>query len=127
MIVGFDVCHDTTDKGKSYGAMVASLNKSLSRYFSAVSAHTSGEELSSHLAANMTMNARNIDTACAFSVLKALQIVLISTISDTIESEVLLQSLSKCARARINTSLSGLRKSSVRQDTGAMPPLPGRS
>nr|CAD7263547.1 unnamed protein product [Timema shepardi] len=54
MIVGFDVCHDTTDKGKSYGAMVASLNKSLSRYFSAVSAHTSGEELSSHLAANMT-------------------------------------------------------------------------
>lgn len=54
MVVGFDVCHDTTDKNKSYGAMVASLDKHMSRYFSAVTAHTSGQELSTNLALTMT-------------------------------------------------------------------------
>ncbi|XP_015112810.1 piwi-like protein Siwi [Diachasma alloeum] len=53
MVVGYDACHDTNKRGTDFGAMVASLDKKLSRYFSAVSAHTSGEELSSHLATNM--------------------------------------------------------------------------
>ncbi|XP_063994744.1 piwi-like protein Siwi [Diachasmimorpha longicaudata] len=53
MVVGYDVCHDTNKRGTDFGAMVASLDAKLSRYFSAVSAHTSGEELSSHLATNM--------------------------------------------------------------------------
>uniref|UniRef100_A0A1B6F8K3 Piwi domain-containing protein n=2 Tax=Cuerna arida TaxID=1464854 RepID=A0A1B6F8K3_9HEMI len=53
MVVGFDVCHDARSKGKSYGAMVASLNKPMSRYFSAVSHHTTGEELSNDLALNV--------------------------------------------------------------------------
>ncbi|XP_015122024.1 piwi-like protein Siwi [Diachasma alloeum] len=53
MVVGYDVCHDTNKKGTDFGAMVASLDKKLSRYFSAVSAHTTGEELSNHLAVNM--------------------------------------------------------------------------
>lgn len=52
MVIGFDVCHDAKAKGKSYGAMVASLNKPMSRYFSAVSHHGSGEELSNDLAIN---------------------------------------------------------------------------
>ncbi|XP_063230017.1 piwi-like protein Siwi [Bacillus rossius redtenbacheri] len=54
MVIGYDVCHDTGSKGKSYGALVASLDKTFGRYFSTVSAHTSGEELSAHLAVNIT-------------------------------------------------------------------------
>ncbi|KDR10248.1 Protein piwi, partial [Zootermopsis nevadensis] len=51
MVVGFDVYHDTTPRGgNSYGAFVASLNKTFSQYFSAVSAHTPGQELSNDMA-----------------------------------------------------------------------------
>ncbi|XP_011300056.1 protein aubergine [Fopius arisanus] len=53
MVVGYDACHDTNKRETDFGAMVASLDRKLSRYFSAVSAHKSGEELSSHFAANM--------------------------------------------------------------------------
>ncbi|XP_031829627.1 aubergine [Nomia melanderi] len=53
MVVGFDVCHDPTDKSRDYGAMVASLDKNLTRYFSAVTAHTSGEELSNEFSVNL--------------------------------------------------------------------------
>ncbi|KAK4886012.1 hypothetical protein RN001_002283 [Aquatica leii] len=45
MVVGFDVCHDTSHKERSYGAMVASLNTMCTSYFSTVTAHTNGEEL----------------------------------------------------------------------------------
>ncbi|PBC29299.1 Protein piwi [Apis cerana cerana] len=44
--VGYDVCHDPADKSRDFGAMVASLDRSLTRYYSAVAAHTTGEELS---------------------------------------------------------------------------------
>lgn len=54
MVVGFDVCHDTSDKNKSFGAMVASLDKAMSRYFSSVTPHSSGQELSTNLALSMT-------------------------------------------------------------------------
>ncbi|XP_046398366.1 piwi-like protein Siwi [Ischnura elegans] len=53
MVVGFDVCHDTTNRSKSYGALVASLDDGLTRYFSAVSEHTTGEELSNDIGANL--------------------------------------------------------------------------
>jgi aubergine-like protein len=53
MVVGFDVCHDTRNKSNSYAALVASLNKPLSRYFSTVAAHASGEELSNYLTASI--------------------------------------------------------------------------
>lgn len=53
MVIGFDVCHDSKDKQKSFGAIVASLNKQLTRYFSAVSSHPSGEELSNDIALNI--------------------------------------------------------------------------
>lgn len=67
MVVGFDVCHDTTTRGKSYGALVASLDKPFSRYFSAVSAHTSGEELSNDLTLNMASELQ----VCSFNVFLA--------------------------------------------------------
>jgi aubergine-like protein len=53
MVVGFDVSHDTMNKSQSYGAMVASLNNNFSRYYSAVSANHSGEELSNDLSTNL--------------------------------------------------------------------------
>ncbi|XP_076679730.1 aubergine isoform X3 [Andrena cerasifolii] len=53
MVVGFDVCHDPNDKGRDFGALVASLDKSLTRYFSAVSSHSTGEELSNEFSINM--------------------------------------------------------------------------
>lgn len=53
MVIGFDVCHDTMNKGRSFGAMVASLDKHCTRHFSAASAHTNGEELSNDFALNI--------------------------------------------------------------------------
>lgn len=53
MVVGFDVCHDTANKSKSFGAMVASLDDRFSRYFSSVTPHSDGTELSSNFALNI--------------------------------------------------------------------------
>lgn len=53
MVVGFDVCHEPGSKTTSYGALVASLDKAMSRYFSAVSVHSSGEEVSNNIRAHM--------------------------------------------------------------------------
>lgn len=54
MTVGFDVCHDTRNKAISYGALVASMDlRTNCRYFSVVSSHSNGEELSNELATNM--------------------------------------------------------------------------
>ncbi|XP_001605719.1 piwi-like protein Siwi [Nasonia vitripennis] len=47
MVVGFDVCHD---KNGDFGALVASLDQNFARYYSAVSVHAAGEELSNHFA-----------------------------------------------------------------------------
>lgn len=54
MIIGFDVCHDSQNKNKSYGALVATLNDSHTSYFSCVEPHDSGEELSQHFAAGIS-------------------------------------------------------------------------
>lgn len=54
MTIGIDVSVDSRDKHRSYGALVASLNtKESAEYFSAVSVHSSGEELSAQLTLNM--------------------------------------------------------------------------
>lgn len=54
MTVGFDVCHDTKDKSKSFGALVATMDLTKKvEFFSTVSAHKNGEELSNDLALNM--------------------------------------------------------------------------
>ena len=55
MTIGFDVCHDSNDKSKSFGALVATMDlKKSAKYFSAVSAHKNGEELSNELTINVT-------------------------------------------------------------------------
>ncbi|XP_046396962.1 piwi-like protein Siwi isoform X2 [Ischnura elegans] len=53
MVIGFDVYHDTSQKGTSIGALVSSLDKQLSRYYSSVSFHRTGEELSNELPINV--------------------------------------------------------------------------
>ncbi|XP_059612414.1 protein aubergine-like [Phlebotomus argentipes] len=54
MTVGFDVTFDTNDKSKSYGAFVATMDlKQCNTYFSAVSQHRFGEEMSNFLLVNM--------------------------------------------------------------------------
>lgn len=61
LTIGFDVCHDTKDKSKSFGAMVATLdhdNRGTPRFFSAVSQHAHGEEISNYLPLN-TVKALN--------------------------------------------------------------------
>ncbi|XP_028164126.1 piwi-like protein Siwi [Ostrinia furnacalis] len=58
MVVGYDVCHDTRSKEKSFGAFVATLNQSMSQYYSTVNAHTSGEELSAHMGFNIASAVR---------------------------------------------------------------------
>lgn len=54
LIIGFDVCHDKQNKNKSYGALVASIDDDHSKYYSCVSEHVSGEELSNFFVSNMT-------------------------------------------------------------------------
>ncbi|XP_047364611.1 piwi-like protein Siwi [Vespa velutina] len=53
MVVGFDVCHDTNMKERDFGAVVATLDKNLTRYISAVSPHCNGEELSNDIASHI--------------------------------------------------------------------------
>ncbi|XP_033236349.1 protein aubergine-like [Drosophila pseudoobscura] len=55
MTVGFDVCHSSKNKNKSYGALVATMDmKSSNRYFSSVNEHMKGQELSDQMSMNMT-------------------------------------------------------------------------
>ncbi|EAT40149.1 AAEL008076-PA, partial [Aedes aegypti] len=61
MTIGFDVCHDTNDKSKSYGAMVATFdhdNRGTPKFFSTVSQHRHGEEICNYLPLN-TIKALN--------------------------------------------------------------------
>ncbi|XP_054737592.1 protein aubergine-like [Anastrepha obliqua] len=54
MTVGFDVCHSPREKTKSYGALVATMDlKSKPIYFSSVSEHVKGQELSNEIALRM--------------------------------------------------------------------------
>lgn len=59
MTFGFDVCHDARDKRKSYGALVATMDlKCSNKFFSAVSSHTNGEELTNELVQNINKAVR---------------------------------------------------------------------
>lgn len=54
MTVGFDVNHDTTNRNKSYGAFVASMDlKTSFKYYSAVSNHSNGAECSANVSNHM--------------------------------------------------------------------------
>lgn len=56
MICGYDTYHDSSRKGRSAGAFVASLNQSCTRWYSKVSFHAAGgwQELSNHMKFNFT-------------------------------------------------------------------------
>lgn len=53
MIVGYDACHDPRQKSRSYGAVVATYDKTQSHYFGTYTAHTKGEEMSNDFALNI--------------------------------------------------------------------------
>uniref|UniRef100_A0A2S2NF98 Protein piwi n=1 Tax=Schizaphis graminum TaxID=13262 RepID=A0A2S2NF98_SCHGA len=53
MIIGFDVYHDKQNKNKSYGALIATMNMSHSKFFSCVEPHQSGQEISSYFATSI--------------------------------------------------------------------------
>ncbi|XP_067125118.1 piwi-like protein 1 [Centruroides vittatus] len=56
MVIGFDTYHDSSRKGHSVGGFVASLNKSLTRWYSQVSFHQTGgwQEMSDTMSIHMT-------------------------------------------------------------------------
>lgn len=55
MTVGFDVCHSSKNKNQSYGALVATMDmKSSTRYYSSVTEHMKGQELSDQMSLKMT-------------------------------------------------------------------------
>uniref|UniRef100_A0A1A9WLY5 Piwi domain-containing protein n=1 Tax=Glossina brevipalpis TaxID=37001 RepID=A0A1A9WLY5_9MUSC len=55
MTVGFDVCHSAKDRNKSYGALVATMDLTAStRYYSTVTQHMKGQELSNEITMNLT-------------------------------------------------------------------------
>lgn len=54
MFAGFDVCHDTMDRSKSYGALVTTMDTKVNtKFFSAVNAHRNGEELSNQISVHL--------------------------------------------------------------------------
>lgn len=60
MTVGFDVCHSAKDSLKSYGALVATMDmKRSTSYFSAVTEHLKGQELSNEIVLNMNKALKN--------------------------------------------------------------------
>uniref|UniRef100_A0A182QKA2 Aubergine n=1 Tax=Anopheles farauti TaxID=69004 RepID=A0A182QKA2_9DIPT len=72
MIVGFDVCHDTRDKSKSYGALVATMyaTKHIEpKYFSVIERHERGEELSNFMASNIVKALRSYQSEFGTGVL----------------------------------------------------------
>ncbi|XP_063601294.1 piwi-like protein Siwi [Penaeus indicus] len=48
MVVGYDTYHDSARKGASWGAVVASFNKNLTRYYGQVLRHANQEELTAN-------------------------------------------------------------------------------
>lgn len=60
LVIGFDVTHDTNDRSKSYGAMVASLNpqEEGGQFFCCANSHKNGEQISNYLGANIIVALR---------------------------------------------------------------------
>lgn len=54
MVVGFDTYHDTTQRNKSVGGFVCSINADLTSWYSRVNYHTNNNEMSSAFKLNMT-------------------------------------------------------------------------
>ncbi|CAL1675441.1 unnamed protein product [Lasius platythorax] len=45
MAIGFDICHDSNTKGRDFLAMVATVDQTLTRYFSSITLYHNSEEL----------------------------------------------------------------------------------
>ncbi|XP_070167826.1 piwi-like protein Siwi [Polyergus mexicanus] len=45
MTIGFDICHDSNTKGRDFLAMVATVDQTLTRYYSSITLYHSSEEL----------------------------------------------------------------------------------
>lgn len=58
MICGYDTYHDTANRGRSFGAFVASTNSKFTRWFSKADAHDRLDELSSHICENLGASLR---------------------------------------------------------------------
>lgn len=62
LIIGFDLCPDSKDRNKSFGAMVAAMypnrNQHHPNFYSAVNQHSSGEEISNYMAINVVKTLR---------------------------------------------------------------------
>ncbi|CAL4066366.1 unnamed protein product, partial [Meganyctiphanes norvegica] len=53
MVVGYDAYHDSTRKGASWGAVVASFNQQQTRYYGQVTCHANQEELTANFCASI--------------------------------------------------------------------------
>ena len=54
MVIGYDTYHDTAKKGRSVGAIVATMNQALTKYMSLANMHESvGQELQDNLKPNI--------------------------------------------------------------------------
>lgn len=53
MICGYDTYHDTANRGRSFGAFLASMNDKFSRWWSKADSHDRLDELSAHLSENV--------------------------------------------------------------------------
>lgn len=53
MIIGYDTYHDSSTKGQSAGAFVASMNRTFTRWYSRVTFHKTHQELGNTLAKNL--------------------------------------------------------------------------
>ena len=54
MVVGYDTFHDTSKKDLSVGAIVCTINNSLTKYLSYTALHRSGEELCTQFKSHLT-------------------------------------------------------------------------
>lgn len=55
MVIGYDTYHDSSQKGRSAGGFVASLNKNLTQWYSRVAFHNTHQELSDALKVHITV------------------------------------------------------------------------
>jgi aubergine-like protein len=53
MVCGYDTYHDTAQRGRSFGAFIASMNMRYSRWWSKADAHDRMEEISSQMSVNL--------------------------------------------------------------------------
>ena len=55
MVIGYDTYHDTAQKGRSVGAIVASMNQTMTKWMSLANMHTTrAQELQDNLLPNLT-------------------------------------------------------------------------